>query len=539
MVTGYQISRGHNKFLARCRTAENEPSPRIRGGAKLVLRCACFKVRSMFRDGTKTVACVSQVCDHGHNDGVRAFFLPIPVLLMRWHLRLLAPLIVLASVLGGRLVADDRPDVPLPETFFPALNQILANSAQRSPRMIQRAAEHIIAEGNWIQARAPELPFVGAGLTYYPLDHQIRGGANAPKPQNVQQLNYNLALTQPIYHWGALRDAARVGALGEKIAHGQTAEVYRALIVEIRGQYLQLIIKKRALLRMRYAQQLAERGLELAKLKLKQNSIAQSDMFGPTVAVEQAALATDRAVEDFENARTLFAKTCGGPAPTEAQLPDSIPAITQPTAALDQIYASFTGQTEPNNFNLQILRDQIAAEKLNYAAVSKRLRPNLNGVAGVSKAQNSYSKDPGARYDVQDLFIGLQLNWSIFDGFATRALKTNSLARRRELEQSYHDQKADLLEAVRGQKRQLDFAARSLAIGEKLYAGSANAIAYQKDQLARGLGSQSDIDNARLGVYDAEIGIYSARADYLMKLCDFLSTTLADPALSNLPPDLR
>ena len=459
---------------------------------------------------------------------------------MRWYQ--LSLVLLVGGLLGSvkEAVAQTVPaaTVPLPEVCFPALSDILRDSSRQSSRMILREVENAIAEGNRVQARSPELPNVSGWYSYVPADWQYRANTS-PATQWVQRMSYNVGVSQPIYHWGALRDASRIGALGVKIAHGQTADAYRALVIEIRAQYLQLIVKKRGLVRTRFAQQLAQRRLELTRAQVENHVQAPSELFGVSMAVEQAALSVDRAVEDFANARLAFSKLTGGPAPSEEQLPDAIPVVTPAPEALQKIYAGFASQKSPSTFALEVLREQIEIEKLNYSVASKRLRPNLNAQMSLSQDQNSYSQDPGARYQVRDMQANLQVNWTIFDGFATRAAKANSLARRRQLEQTYQDQVEDTLDTVRSLYRQIEFAGRSLAMAEKMYGLAVNACEVQKDNLARGLASQADLENAKLSLYDAEISIYGSRADYMMRVCDFLSNTLADPALDNLPPDLR
>jgi len=81
--------------------------------------------------------------------------------------------------------------------------------------------------------------------------------------------------------------------------------------------------------------------------------------------------------------------------------------------------------------------DQIEVEKLTYQNINTRLRPQLNLLIGTSQDQQSYTTNIANKYKVTDYFAGLSLNWTIFDGFATKGSKVSSLARRRQLEQSY------------------------------------------------------------------------------------------------------
>ena len=163
------------------------------------------------------------------------------------------------------------------------------------------------------------------------------------------------------------------------------------------------------------------------------------------------------------------------------------------------------------------------------------IRPNFNVVAGTSLDQQSYTTNIAQKYAVTDYFIGVQLNWSIFDGFAVSGAKASSLAHRRQLEQSYKSLSADLVDAARSQYKQIGFSRRSMELSNRLLNGSVGALREKKADLARGLASDIDVNTFQLQLADSQINAYVSRSDYLMKSSDFLSTTMQDPALANLP----
>jgi len=445
----------------------------------------------------------------------------------------------LASVLTGSLAclraqSPENTDWPLPETYFPGLKTLLDSAVRQSPRMIARNAEEAVAEGNRIIAKAGQLPSLGGYFRYFPWDRDERV-ADPNSPYTSQKTSYALNLTQPVYHWGALESTARIGELQRKIARGDTAESYRALASEIRGQFLQLIIKKAGLARTRFAQRLAEDDLKLAKEKSASRVISEADLFSPTLAVEQAQLATDRTEDDYESAKKFLAKLAGAAPLADAQIPDAIPDVAQPQGRFEGLLAEFATQTEAGSYVLKNVRDQIEIEKLNYRIAAARLRPNVDVLIGSSQDEQSYTANIGAKYGVTSYFTGVQVNWSIFDGFASKGAKLNSLTRRRELERRYQQMSADLLEQAQAKLRQLQFATRSLEIGRKQLANSDRNLASAKDNTARGLASESDLRMAEFGYAGALIDTYNARADYLARVADFLGTVLKDPALSNLP----
>lgn len=437
--------------------------------------------------------------------------------------------------------SSNRTAWPLPETYFPGLKTCLESAVRQSPRMIARNTEEAIAEAERIAARAGQLPSVRAYGNYYPWIQDKRGSSETT---TTQKTAYNFAAEQPVYHWGALHNATRIGELRQKITQGQTAEAYRGLVAEIRSAYLQLVLKRLSLQRSRAAQQMADEALVLARKRFEEKVVSEADLFGPTIAAEQARLTADRQEEDLNSSLVVFGKLCGVPAPTLAELPTAIPAITPASEALDGVVAEFSGQSDPSTQGLGILRRQIEIEKLNYRIADARLRPKVNAVFGLYQDEQNYLYQEGTaqkyRYEqVQSLFAGVTVNWSIFDGFATKAAKTASMARRRQLERDYGSQVENVIANVRAQRRQLDFAMRGLAISEQYLALGGRTLQTREDEQRRGLISTADLSAMRLQYLDTQIATFAARNDYLLRVAELLSATQNDPALASLPENLR
>lgn len=474
------------------------------------------------------------------------------------HLRLAAIAAVLLFSVYSPLAAQSNGALPaLPETYFPALKAILDTALQQSPKMIAKNAEVAISEQNRISARAGQLPSFSGYMNYYPWDRQVRADLKNEKDPvtglprnpniplnpkgatNVEKLSYTLSINQPIFHWGALKNGTRIANLQLKIAQGQTAEAYRLLAEEVRSQYLALIIKKAYLGRARASQKAAEDELALARSKLEKHVIADADMFSPTIAAEQARLAYDHNESDYEYALIAFGKLTGSAPLTDEQLPIDIPAVTPVGSVLESMASQFIGQSTLNTYALENAKRAIEVEELNYKIANTRLLPKFNAVAGVTQDQQSYSLNPGNRYQVQDKYAGVTVNWTLFDGFQARAAKATSLLRRRELQRAFEEQSTEVVAAIKKQMRELEFSARSLVIIEKLTGSAAIYLKVKEEDQERGIASATDVQAARLGYQDSQIAAFTARADYLMKVSDLVSAMQKDPLLANIPAQRR
>jgi outer membrane protein TolC len=231
-------------------------------------------------------------------------------------------------------------------------------------------------------------------------------------------------------------------------------------------------------------------------------------------------------------------KLTGAPPLTEDAIPDAIPAVT-PDAGLRQLVDDFIGRPDPDTYQLRSTRRQIEIERLTYDIIKTRLWPKFNLIAGVSQDQQKLSVTGGVPYMVRDYFLGGQVTWSVFDGFATKAAKSASITRRRQLEQAFRDQTADLIDGVRDRARQIDFAGRSLAMSEKLLGSAENLYRAAKEDLERGNTSEAAVNSAELNLIDSQIGSYGSRYDYMIRVADLVSVVMHDPALANLPAKYR
>ena len=452
-------------------------------------------------------------------------------------LRILRP-VALVLTLGclvhsSRAQAPQPVSVPLPEAFFPGLKSILDTAIKQSPRMILRNLDNALAEQDRIAARAGQLPSIGGSLQYNPLERDYR--ADHAGYLKTQQLTYNLTFNQPLYHWGELKANTRIGELRQKITQGQTAESYRLLVQEIRSRYMAVILSKTVVAREQLNLAIARDQLAVAQEKYDKKVFSDADMFMPHLTSDQATLAADRAAEDYRSAKLTLAKLTGTPVLEESQVPDEIPSVTAAQDRLEGLMNAYVSQKDPKSYALDNLRSQAEVEKLNYTVANARLKPKLNFVMGTTKDQQSYTADISTRYDLQTYYAGVQVNWSIFDGFSTRSMVKNALLRRRQLEQNIEDATTNQLDEVRSEFKQLGFSARGMELSERLYGSSEAGLHMEQDNLKRGLSSEAQVSAAKLNYYFAQVAVFNARADYLTRTSEFLSTMLEDPALANLP----
>jgi outer membrane protein TolC len=422
------------------------------------------------------------------------------------------------------------------EKVFPELQPILATALQQSPRMLERNLDLEASAGDLLQAKAGLYP----GVSAYFQDSRTRDRReDIVGTQKTEKLYYSLSVSQPIYHWGAIRNRAKMGEIRDKLASQQYGQAYAVLAQEIRGTYLRLIVLKVQLQTARYDQQQTEQALRLAEDRLKNRVISDAEIFHPRIAVQQAVLNTDRAEEAFSETKKVFRLLTGVSAPADDAIPVAIGAVKPAPQETDRLLAAFLGHPEPKTFATNFAKGQLEIERLGYAINRTGLRPKFSAVAGISQDEQSYSTNIAQKYGVQSLYLGISGSWNIFDGFATRGAVRSSLARVRKLEANYKQLTETAGADAQRAAHQLKFVERQMAIQDQLMDSATNFLQYRKDEFARGTVSETDVAAVQ-GVYNREfLTTLQSRSEYLLKFSEFLSLIMEDPAMANVPARFR
>jgi outer membrane protein TolC len=252
--------------------------------------------------------------------------------------------------------------------------------------------------------------------------------------------------------------------------------------------------------------------------------------------VDDASLALDRTEEDFAHAKRLLLLMAGLPELGDDAVPEEIPKPANSTAASATLMQDFERDGLNKTFQAQVYNYQIRQSDLSYKIAKYRLYPRIDLALGVS--EQNQTQVVGQTVSQNPVFsdnISLAANWSIFDGFATRGAKLAALASKRANERNLQNYLDQTLEQARYLERQLEFAARAMALAEVRFAGTVGSLQLAKDNLKLGTGSQANVDQATVIFYQWQVVVFSARSDFFSRWSDYVSLLGIDPVLNNLP----
>ena len=442
-----------------------------------------------------------------------------------------AVLAVLPAVLSAQ-----TPPLPatLPEDFFPGLRDILRTALQQSPQMISHNLDLAAQEANRYQQAAGQWPSIGGNGNYGYTQSYLASNTNANTVN--KGFVYGLGLNQPIYHWGALQAATDIAHLQIKISEHQYADAYGQLATTLRAQYLSLITQKLQLRSARLSLDQTKASVAVAEDRFKSAAATPDDLTNAHLQLDEANLGMDRATDGFAHSKRLFLLTAGLSELNDDAIPDEIPKPVYSADAVEALLQDFVSAGLHNTFQAQVYYDQIKQSELNYKIAKYRLYPKLDLSMGLSEQnQTTAGANSISQTGVLAESLALGASWSIFDGYATRGAKLAALTGKRRNERDLQNYLDQTLEQARESERQLVFSARAMAIAERRFQFSEEALQRAKDNFKLHTLSQAGMDQATANFYQSQAAVFGARADFLSNWSGYLSLLNVDPVLNNLP----
>ncbi len=450
-----------------------------------------------------------------------------PLLMKTLHLRFW----FVAVLLG--LTAASRPAVAaegytMAEDLFPQLRQVLADVDAQSPRMILRNLELMAADGDLQQAKSNLYPNLGGN--YRPTWGREKR-QDRPDWYNTDKVYYAVSLNQPVFHWGERMNSAKIGAIRRAIATDNHAEARRLLAHEVRTGFMFMVQRKVQMEAAQFARVMADNAQKVAEERLAKGEIAEGAVFLPRIAAEQAALAQETAEWNYEMAKQGYAALLGGNEPPDSQVPSVIPPVPSSAAAVRRELSRFMAQDEPDVARIRSSRREVEVNRLTYKNQRTRLLPKLSFQAAITQDEQSYSLDIAQKYGLQHNYVGLVVNWNIFDGFQSQGATRTALARLRQSEENFRQLKTNLPRDAQRAAKAVELAERQLVINERLLSNATGFLDYRQDEFRRGQASETDVNAARAAYDRALTAAQLSRYDYLLKLGEFVNFVNADVSL--------
>jgi outer membrane protein TolC len=432
-------------------------------------------------------------------------------------------LLALALPLGAAL------EIPFAEELFPDL-AVLVEAAGREGIDL-RLADFRIEErlGDLDAARARRLPNArlyarvsGSYVTREDIDDEFRGSMDA-----------SFQVVQPLLHWGRLQRQEAIAGHWVAIEEQESERLGVAYLMDLRRDYLhwRLMLERREILRKSI--EVSSSFVEARRRMLEAGDSSEHEVLEMETRLleNQESLAwVERMIVDLGQ---RIARRSGLD-PTG--LPGESPPLEVIRPLADEAFAELERRCGQWGAGARVSLDHAwdlrgAVEQEHLSILDKRHWPVFDFVAGVFTDQLEAVNVDDTVMRV-GYFAGVQVNWNVFDGWETNALKRSTLARKRAHELRREDslgqrasRAATLLAELRLNRSQIEVREKRQGLIER-------RTQLLRQQADRDLVSGTDLMEGEIHHLEVTRQLLEARVNYLVNLMELGVLLNGDPALA-------
>ncbi len=329
---------------------------------------------------------------------------------------------------------------------------------------------------------------------------------------NYGQFQLGLTVTQLLYDGGRWWNQIAQASSQEEAAKGQFEEQKLASELEAVRRFFELV---RAQLTLKVLQASVERSrdqLSRAKSLFEAGRGQRRDVLDAEVNLGNDEISVMRQEQAIASAQVDLLEWLGRPVDDiEAVVPESMSPKTVLAAAPDAgRLLEVARQKRPL---IHTLEAQVRAGELAVSVARSNYFPSLSLQGGYSRSApsaNPFFTDPTKQ---NALFIGLNLNWNVFNGFATDAAVDSADVQRRQTVAQQKQSLAELEGELRRTLRTLETQLRISQVAEKNKDLSERELNVEVERFNAGAGSNIDVRNAQVKVTQAQLTQLQGRVD--------------------------
>jgi outer membrane protein TolC len=415
------------------------------------------------------------------------------------------------SVLQGAIPAQIR----FAEEYFPGLQELLMTAPQSAPDLAAHGLRIEEREGDAEVVRAQRRPqawlrgrVIGSYEQRDDIGDDFRGDLNA-----------NLTVTQPLYHWGQLRRRVDIAEQRVELEGTHQEMGWQRHLMELRRTYLDwlLLLEREEILRP--SLELAGNLVDVYRQLVEAGQAAEHDL----LEMEARLLETRESLAFVEKgiaaAKGKLRRLTGTEIEFATLARRDLEVIEPMSAVAFEDFARACREAAdlhptPELERLQIL-GEIEDEQL--AVLNKQNWPKLDFIAGIFSDRLDAVGQADSVVRIQ-YFAGVQLNWNVFDSWLNDARKRSSLARKRLYEyqeEAARSEKEERLETLLAQVRlnlqQVEARSKRKGILER-------RVELLRQQAQRNIVTGTDRLEGEIDYLELSQRLLQARVDYLVNL---------------------
>ena len=393
------------------------------------------------------------------------------------------------------------------ESYFFDLNTTLRELELKSPVVSDQQYDFEIAEMYQSIARSEQGFKFGVNV-YGQSIHEDR--PNESFYHRYKALN-QVYLRKPIFHWGALEAEEEIARLNKDRSLQNLNLRKRTLESEVTAVFLELVV-------LEFRIKLALNQIDLAKqnlnaveenLRLGRETLLSLDEAKAELISREIALSETRSLQ--KRKQTYFSSLSGNKRNLNLEISDQFKdfclTYEMPSDIPIQVASVSSGEIED-------LKIQSKIQDQSIVIAEASLKPKLNFTSAYFQDQIDIAES-GTNLDRNNLIVGVEANWAIWDSGKSKAQKRAALLRKSKIEGSMGEKIEQTRSQLQGTLQELDSLKERIALGRKLIQVAQSR--FEKSKLELDLNRVSPMSH-----FAVSIALDSAQLNNLEYVCRFL-----------------
>ena len=389
------------------------------------------------------------------------------------------------------------------EDHFPELSKVLENVEEKSPILLEKS--YLVKErlGQQMTADSVKGPSLSINLTTQSI-HEDRPDQSF---YHRYRLFGSIYARKPLFHWGALDAQSKIAEQNTAISKLTYNEAISDMKSQSRHSYLDLIllrkkteIKKESLL---IQQDSLKREVKQKKLGLS----STLDVSESNASLLQNQLLLVDLKQSLDNSISQFKAITGWEG--------NLTFEDQNTSLQNFLSSKMLKEKTPtlivgiSSRTIKKIEKEIEIEKSQFTIANSQLKPKFNLVGGFYQDQVALANSEESLLR-NNVIVGLEANWAIWDSSKSKGQKSAALARKRSLEYALDRELKSFRLYIENLRQNLSSAADRIEISNKLLEVTrsrfeTSRIEFEANRISsnKHLESKIALDNAKINQLEA------------------------------------
>ena len=347
-----------------------------------------------------------------------------------------------------------------PETYFVDLNQTLNELEHKSPVLLGHQYDFKIAGMEELVAKSHLGLKFGVNV-YGQSIHEDRPNESFYHRYRALSQVY---LRKPIFHWGALEAQKEIAKLNKDRSWQSLNFKKRILESEVRGVFLELVVLKLRVKLTASQIELAKENINTRKEKLRLGRATQIEIDEAKAELISREISLSETKSSLQRKHAYFSSLSGNTEDLNLEISDRFNSfcLTHEMQANLPVHVGSLSSGEVEDLKLQLeIQDQ------SVLIANAALKPKINLTSAYFQDQIDIAES-GKNLNRNNLIVGLEANWEIWDSGKSKAQKKSALLKKSKINESIILKQKQVRSHVKTMLEELDSLAERIELGRKL-----------------------------------------------------------------------